>query len=116
MFRIICFVEDRALAAVLHAVSGLVKDLDVAPVANVVEKTTQVRARVNGNIIQLFAQYMDTHQGDITPNYVRDFQRSLGRSPGGYNNVLHKALQAKLIRKVNPKSKGTDTKYARNAK
>src|SRR5262245_45907210 len=111
MFRITCFVDDKYLAAVMHGLAGMAKGLEVVPVAEV--KANGVSRHMTGDLVQLFAEYLDTHKGEVTPAYVQEVQRSIGRSPGGYNNVLHKAKQAKLIKQT---GNGSGAKYARVAK
>jgi len=115
MFRITCYVEDKQLATLLHTLAGISRGQpEIVPVVNVVEKGGGApQAKTNGNVVQLFAQYLDTHPGDVTPKYVQEFQQSIGRSPGGYNNVLHKAKMAKLIKQSGTGSAST---YKRNSK
>jgi len=107
MFRIVFYVEDRHLAAVMHTLAGQAKGLEVVPVANAVSDGSKVKAKVNGNVVELFADYMKKHSGKINSDYMREFQKSIGRSPEAYSNVLHKAKLAKLIRQIGTGSAST---------
>lgn len=113
MFRIVCFVDDKNLAPIMHGLAGLAKGLEVVPVANV-EPQKNGKLRSTGDLMALFAKYLDSHPGEVTPDYLRGFQTSIGRAPGGYNNTLAKAQAAKLLRKS--KKDGNGYVYARIGK
>lgn len=100
MFRIEFFVEDRNLAATLRGIAGLAKGTpNVQPVV-------EVPARANGDILGLLSAYMAKHPGTIDANYLRTFQQSVGRSPHGYNNLLFRATEAKLLKRGRKQGNG----------
>lgn len=104
MFRMECFVEDKHVADVLRAVAGMVHNLQIVPV---VEPST-----VNGSdrTADLFADYLNKHEGQITVQYAREFQKSIGRSPSSAQYVLSEAVRHKIIRRVGA---GRGAKYHR---
>jgi hypothetical protein len=113
MFRIEVFVQDDKLAAVLHALSGMVMNLDVQPVANAVVQNGKVQAETGGTLVELFGPYLNDHPEPVTVDYVRSFLVSAGRSPTSYQHLLKEALKAKLITK---RGKGTGMSYSRAKK
>lgn len=105
MFRIVCFVDDKELAPVMHALAGKAKGLEVVPVVNVEPssaKNGKLVQRTEGKVLDLFAEYLNTHPGIVDAEYVQTFLTSIGRSTGSYSHTLYGALDAKLLKKGKP--------------
>jgi hypothetical protein len=112
MFRIECFVDDTKLVSVLYALSGKVKAMDVQPVVNVAVEANgksngkgkeKLKALTDGRLIDLFAHYLETHQGKVDAKYVKDFLESVGRARTSHQYILGQALEAKMLTKHGPR-------------
>lgn len=113
-FRLEAFVDDRNLAAVMRAMTGLVSDLKVVPVAreHKVGSDSIVLPTVNRGwfsrsskavgLLDLFAAYLKSNVeagAEVSPYTARSFQRSINRSPAGYGYVLKIAVDEGLLQK-----------------
>lgn len=95
MFRIVCFVEDKALPKVLHAVAGLVVNMEPPqPVQNAViekvGKVKQIKQESNATSIKgRLIEWLDGIKGSrITSTDVKNKYTELGGNPNGVNGQL----------------------------
>lgn len=91
MFRIVCFVEDRNLAKVLHATAGLVLNMEPPqPVTNAVLVKPQIeQASAATSIKGRFTEYLSTIKGDkINIIDMRKKWVELGGLPSSLNGTL----------------------------
>lgn len=102
MFRIECFCDDKNLARTMHALNGLVLNLNVAPVVNAIKANgTKLQAQTDGDAVSLLAQWLKQHGlKEVDSKHLRQFQRDVGRSEGGYSYTLRQAQGAKLLKKI----------------
>jgi len=112
MFRIEAFCDDKNLPRVLHALMGLVHGQPaIQPVANAKVKKGEVRAKVNGNLPELFSVYIKKNKLEaVTPTNIKAFAVENGYAEGSYSLFLKNLIQAKVLRR-NPKTHGNKTSY-----
>jgi hypothetical protein len=112
MFRIEAFCDDKNLSRVLHALMGLVHGQPaIQPVANGKVVKGEVRAKVNGNLIEMFAAHVKKKKlAAITPTDIKAFAVDHGYAEGSYSLFLSKLIQAKFLRKKTG-TKGNKTSY-----
>lgn len=106
MFRIECFVDDRRLPELLRALAGLVRGVpSVVPVVNVEEDhPSGLKAKTNGALLGVFAEYVGKLSGPFGPTEVRDFLKSVGKSPTSSSYLMQKAVAARLVKRTGKSS------------
>ena len=109
MFRIAGFVDDKHIAAVMHAVAGLVRDWECVPVANVKVEKGKVAAKTDGCLAKLLHQTTGK-DAYIKPVHVRMFVQEHGRAPSTAAYLMNKAIKLRLFKRV---GKGSSTRYMR---
>jgi len=112
MFRIEIFVDDRKLSYVLWALAGHVLEIKPPqPVANAQVRNGKVRAKVQGDRVEMLMQYLRENKIKrmVGPSTVKEFCTSTGLSDKSYSNVLDKARRAKLL--LRHKGKGAQYIY-----
>jgi hypothetical protein len=91
-FRILALVEDNRLAEVLRRLAGVTRDVDAVPI---------VEVPASGNVVTLFQRYLEEHGiVHVTHSIAKNFQASIGRSPGGANYILKTAAAQGILRKL----------------
>ena len=75
-------------------------DLKSVPVVNATVTNGKLTAETGGTMIELFAQSLiDKPSGTIiTPEGIRQFCSSIGRSPASWRSVCVQAVEAGLIK------------------
>jgi hypothetical protein len=101
MFRIEAFCDDKNLSRVLHALTGLVHGQPaIQPVANAKVVKGEVRAKVNGNLPELFSAHIKKNKlAAVTPADIKAFAVENGYAAGSYSLFLKKLVEAKFLRK-----------------
>lgn len=101
MFRIEAFCDDKNLPRVLHALTGLVHGQPaIQPVANAKVVKGEVRAKVNGNLVELFAAHIKKNKlTTVAPSDIKAFAMENGYAAGSYSLFLKRMLQAKFLKK-----------------
>lgn len=102
MFRVECIVDDRYLAKVLYALTGLVSGSpNVQPMVNAQVKNGKVTAVSSGNSLDMFAGYLKQQKlATITPKELKAVMPHLGLSEKSYSNVLNKAIKAGVLKRA----------------
>lgn len=106
MFRIVCMVEDKNLHKVLHAVAGLVANMEPPqPVTNALVVKGKVREVSQATSKQeLFIEQLAKHHGEtVTTTNMREMMIATGGHPSSINNLLSKLVEEKALKR---KSKG----------
>jgi hypothetical protein len=113
MFRIEAFCDDKNLSRVLHALLGLVHGQPaIQPVANGKVVKGEVRAKINGNLPEMFAEYIKTNKLEaVRPADIRAFAIENGYAEKSYSLLLKRLIQAKFLRKK-PGGKGNKISYS----
>lgn len=101
MFRIEAFCDDKNLPRVLHALMGLVHGQPaIQPVANAKVVKGEVRAKVNGNLVELFTAHIKKNKlATVAPADIKAFAMENGYAAGSYSLFLKRMLQAKFLKK-----------------
>lgn len=107
MFRIEAFVDDKRLAEALRALSGIARGQPtVLPVINVREDGT---AATSGTLVAMFEAYLGkSKKTEITPDEIRAWLKSHGKSPASTAYLVKLAIQHHLLRRV---GKSSGVKY-----
>jgi hypothetical protein len=105
MFKVEFFVEDKRLPDSLHALTGLIRGLpSVVPVVNVDEgHPSGLKPKTNGALLEAFASHI-ARLDRFRPQDVRDFLKSVGKSPSSSSYLVQKARAARLIKMVGKSS------------
>ena len=102
--RLEIFCDDRNVMPIKRMLLGIkgVYEVNDEPVINAKPKRGGgVQAKTSGNIVDMFADYCRANQLDeVNADNVRDFQKTIGRSPIGYFNVIEKSRSAGLLKPV----------------
>ena len=105
--RLEIFCDDRNVMPIKRMLLGIkgVYEIKDTPVINIAPKPGGgVRAKTSGNVIDMFADYLRSNKiTAVKAPVVREFQKSVGRAPSGYNWVIKQAINAGLL----IKDKGT---------
>jgi hypothetical protein len=107
MFRIEAFVDDKRLAEVLRALTGITRGQpSVIPVVNVEEGGKGMPiAATNGSLVAMFESHIGTlKQSDIGPDDVRAFLKAHGKSEASMTYLANLAIKHKLLRRVGKSS------------
>jgi hypothetical protein len=110
LFKVEYFVEDKRLADSLRALSGLVRGLpSVVPVVNVEEEPhpSGLKAKTNGKLLGMFSEHVAKLDGPIKAAAVKEFLKSIGKSPGSSSYLIQQAIAARLVRRVGKSSATT---------
>src|SRR5262245_1535589 len=99
MFRVELFCDDRKLADVLRALTGLlIGEPKIQPVVNAEAKNGSVKA--NGSIGELFMKYATTHHmASFAPIELKPFCRYVGLAESSYAYALEKLIEHKLVKR-----------------
>lgn len=102
MFRIVFFVEDNKLSKVLHAVQGMVLNMEPPqPVVNAVVEKGTVKAETKATSIkELFLEHIERLPKDtvIATGNIKQVLEQLGGSASSYNHFVSFAKKAKLLK------------------
>ena len=102
--RVEIFCDDKNVMPIKRMLLGIkgVYEVKDTPVINAMPKHGGgVKAKTSGNVVDMFADYCRKNQLDIvSADNVRDFQKTIGRSPIGYFNVIEKSKNAGLLKPV----------------
>lgn len=103
--------DDKNMARVLHALTGIVHDLKFAPVANAkIGRNGQVTARTSGDTASLFVEWNSKRKlQHVSATDIKQFSREIGRSEKSYSAVITSLRKAGLLKKNG--SKGAKTGY-----
>jgi hypothetical protein len=107
MFRIEAYVDDKKLADVLRALTGITRGQPaVVPVVNVEEGGKgNPKAKTNGSLMAMFESHVGTlKQSDISPDDIRAFLKAHGRSESSMTYLATLAIKHKLLRRVGKSS------------
>ena len=111
MFRVECFCDDKRLAAVMRALSGVVHDLKAVPVANL-EKSAPKNGKLvpkGDGLLDLFAKYLAKIKAKvISPTEARKFMQSVGRAPESYSYLVKNAIAHGVLKR---QGKGSGMRY-----
>ncbi len=101
MFRIACLVEDKNLPKVLHALNGLVLNMEPpVPVANATVKAGKVVAVSSASSKhELVANALARHPNQlITSAEIKEIIRQIGGEGTAYNYYVLLMIQQKLLK------------------
>lgn len=96
MFRIVFLVEDKNLAKVLHATTGLVLNMEAPqPVVNASVIKTEVKQKSTASSIKgRFTEYLSSIKGArVTTTELREKWVELGGMPSSLNGTLLSQLK-----------------------
>jgi hypothetical protein len=101
MFKVEFFVEDNKLPVSLRALTGLIRGLpSVVPVVNVKEDhPSGLKPATNGAMLEAFGHHI-ARLDKFGPGEVKDFLKSMGKSPGSQGYLIKKAVAAKMIKRT----------------
>ena len=98
MFRIECFCDDKKLVSTMKALSGLVTDLNVQPVAGAQLKNGKIEA--TGMVDEVLSRALHHHKKkNFTASEAAAIIVSAGFSKKSTYNAIQKLLDQKLIRR-----------------
>jgi len=107
MFRVTFFVEDNKLSKVLHAVQGMVLNMEPPqPVVNATVEKGVVKAETNASSYKdMFLKYVEKLPKDtvFTSKNIKQHLTQLGASASAYNHYVKAMKEAKLAK---PRSRG----------
>lgn len=108
MFRIACFVEDKHLAAVMHALGGKALNLEVAPVTNAVpvKGAPKVKQEVEGasKQEQLISRLRAYPEVVITTDQIKKLVEAVGGKASSANNYIVNLKDLKILK---PRARGS---------
>jgi hypothetical protein len=112
MFRIEAFCDDKNLPRVLYALMGLVHGQPaIQPVANAKVTKGEVRAKSNGQLLEIFAEHLKTNKiTTVRPADVKAFSVKHGYSEASSNYFIQQWVKAKLLKRK-PGTKGSSSTY-----
>jgi hypothetical protein len=102
MFRIEVFVDDKRLAQVMHAMTGLIVSMSVPqPVVNAeVKKQGRIVAKSNGNLHSLFIEHLAKSKVDeIRPSQVADWLEQHGKSRFSANYLIKNLVKQGVLKR-----------------
>jgi len=110
MFKITAYCDDRRLADVLHALTGIIHaNPTVEPVANAQVTNGKVTAVSSGNTPQQLGDFIRKNKmTEITPKQAKDWLKNNGRSIQSGSYVLKYLVDHGVLRKT---GRGTGTRY-----
>lgn len=110
MFRIEIFCDDKKLATVLNALTGLILgNPTVQPVANAKVKNGKVKALTNGTAVEMLADYIRKNNLEVlNAKVIKGFLKGVGLSPGSSSYLIRQGIGAGFLRKH---GKGTGMTY-----
>jgi hypothetical protein len=95
MFKVTCFVEDRNLSLLLHRLTGIAKNVEPVPVADIMARPRQI---VTGDQIDLMRKWLVKHNKTrVVAEDIRTFRKAIGLSEEGYGYALKMAREAGLL-------------------
>jgi hypothetical protein len=102
MFRIEVFVEDKRLAEALRVLAGVARGQpSVMPVTNVAEGGGKIKAATNGTSIAMFEAHLRKSKAtDLGPQDIRNWLKSIGRSPMSASSFASEAVKHHLIKRT----------------
>src|SRR5262245_51522187 len=112
MFRLEIFCEDKNLPRVLHSLTGLIADTPkIQPVANAKMTGGKIKAKVNGNLPELFKAFAKKNKlATVTPAELKTFAVEHGYAETSYSLFLARLVKEKILRKRSG-TKGNRTAY-----
>lgn len=106
MFRIQCFVEDKNLAYVMHALGGRALNLSVVPVVNAEPKNKKLMAKSDGKSSSLLLEWLNKNElATFTVHDVRQFLPSIGRKEASAYHIIKRAMDAGMVQMTKEKAK-----------
>jgi hypothetical protein len=105
MFRIEVFVEDKRLAEALLALAGLARGQpNVMPVANLAEggkKNGELKAATSGTALAMLEAHLRKNKTtDLTPQDIRVWLKSVGRSSASASSLATEAVKHRLLKRT----------------
>jgi hypothetical protein len=113
MFRIEVFCDDKNLPRILHALTGLAHGHpNIQPVVNAKVSKGQVRAKSNGQLLEMFTEHLKANKITIVaPTDIKAFAAKNGYAESSYAYFLKQLVKAKLLKR-RPGLKGHKSSYA----
>lgn len=111
MFRIECFVDDKHLASVMHALAGRTMNLSAVPVVNAVAAGGRVAPVTSGKIEDLFVAWAKANKVQTfkaKDSVLNDFLASMGKPPSAKTYAVVKLKEAGVLR---GKGKGSNVTW-----
>lgn len=102
MFRVECYCEDKNLAKVHHALTGLVHDLKTVPVVNAAQGANgTLIAKGDGTVLNLLADHLKSSRATtFSSKQAQEFLRTHGFSSSSSSYLTASAVAAGLLRKT----------------
>lgn len=108
--RIEVFCLDKKAGDILRAIAGMAIKHEVMPVANAQVKNGKVQPTNNGELVNMFAQYLAKYKiKKVNSNNAREFCVSVGQPAERYGYLLLKAQRYGVIKKT---GKGKTSSYS----
>ena len=103
MFKIVCLVEDKHLPKVLHAMAGLVVNMEPPqPVINAVVNKGQIVQATTATSFkgQLIEELKKKSGSLISTKAMKDFFISIGANPNSINSTLtNQLIEEKVLKR-----------------
>jgi hypothetical protein len=99
MYEVKCLVDDKKLAAVGHALDGLVYEMKFIPVRGAQVKNGKVHATSNGSMEDAVLGGLK-NGARLTASMAASRARDAGFTPGGAASALHRLVAKKVIKRV----------------
>lgn len=99
MFRIVCFVEDKKLAQAMHALAGIVTEMEVpTPVVNATTVKGKITATSGGTAIERLT--VAIHGSDATTISSKDINsmfKKIGAVPS--SKIVSELVKGKVLKR-----------------
>jgi hypothetical protein len=115
MFRVEAFVDDKRLAQLLHAMTGVITGAPtIQPVGNAAVSGGKVTAANSGELCDMFWAYAKKHKlTTFKVNDMRNFCKTIGMAESSRGYVLKKLFACHAVKKT---GKGSAMSYTVVAK
>ena len=111
MFKIEAYVEDKRVGDALRALAGIVRGMpSCVPMVNVQEhpQTKKLTAKSGGSMLEMLEKHLLENKVEkLTPDDVRAFVKTCGRSPASAVYLVGLAVKARLIKRIGKSSNTT---------
>lgn len=108
--RIEVFCLDKKTGDILRAIAGMAIKAEATPVANAQVRNGKVQAANNGELVNMFAQYLTKKKiKKVDSNIAREFCVNVGQPVERYSYLLLKAQRYGVIKKT---GKGKTSAYS----
>jgi hypothetical protein len=102
VFKVEFFVDDKHLGDALRALAGYARGQpNVVPVVNAKMANGHIKADIPaGNMVELFAAYLKKNKLEtLKAQDIKDFLKTIGRSPQSANYLTRLAVAQKILRR-----------------